>query len=304
MIVTVDHVQITVSSNDVEPARTFYCGLLGLREIDKPDDLKERGGFWLAVGDRQVHVGVEEGVNRQATKAHIAYRVVDLDGWRDRLAAAGFSVSAGVPIPGYDRLEFRDPFGNRLELIQAVPLDSSPEHRNSPMARPGPTEHAPYYSQYIALVPEEDIIAAMRSELDRTVTLLSGVAASDASVCHAPYTWTINQVVGHLIDTERIFGYRALRFARGDATPLPGFDETSYAQSAASDQRPLDDLAAEFEAVRNSHLHLFGGLPANAWKERGTANGVEISVLALAFIIVGHERHHAAIVRQRLSLTR
>jgi catechol 2,3-dioxygenase-like lactoylglutathione lyase family enzyme len=121
MIVRVAHVQITVSGADVERARTFYCDLLGLREIAKPDTLKDRGGFWLEVGDSQVHVGVEASVNRLATKAHIAYLVTELDGWRTRLANAGFEIVDGLPIPGYDRFEFRDPFGNRVEFMQALP---------------------------------------------------------------------------------------------------------------------------------------------------------------------------------------
>ena len=118
------------------------------------------------------------------------------------------------------------------------------------MARPESSEYAPHYGTYVALVPEDDILAAMKSELAQTLTFLSGVAERDASVCHPPYTWTIKQVVGHLNDCERIFGYRALRFARGDSTPLPSFDLNHYALSAESDQRPLAALAAEFEAVR------------------------------------------------------
>lgn len=123
MIVGVDHVQITVPLASVEAARTFYCGLMGLREIEKPDSLKKRGGFWLEVGSQRVHVGVEEGINRQATKAHVAYRVLHIDGWRARLVAAGIELVDGVPIPGYDQFELRDPFGNRLELIQASPSE-------------------------------------------------------------------------------------------------------------------------------------------------------------------------------------
>ena len=117
MIVGIDHVQITVPSERVEEARRFYCGLLGLREIEKPDSLKNRGGFWLDAGGQRVHVGVEDGVDRLATKAHVAYKVVDIDLWRTNLTAAGFELFDGVPIPGYDRFEFRDPFGNRVELI-------------------------------------------------------------------------------------------------------------------------------------------------------------------------------------------
>jgi catechol 2,3-dioxygenase-like lactoylglutathione lyase family enzyme len=120
MIIGIDHVQITVPANAVEDARVFYCGLLGLREIEKPESLRARGGFWLQVGDRQVHVGIEEGVARQATKAHVAYGVTGIGTWRARLAAAGVQVLDGVPIPGRDRVEFRDPFGNRVELIETI----------------------------------------------------------------------------------------------------------------------------------------------------------------------------------------
>jgi catechol 2,3-dioxygenase-like lactoylglutathione lyase family enzyme len=120
MITAIDHVQITVPANAVAQARAFYCGLLGLREVEKPAALRGRGGFWLQVGDRQVHVGTEEGVARHTTKAHVAYAVTEVAGWRARLAAAGVEVLDGTPIPGRDRLEFRDPFGNRVELIGAA----------------------------------------------------------------------------------------------------------------------------------------------------------------------------------------
>ncbi len=169
------------------------------------------------------------------------------------------------------------------------------------MAQPESSEYASYYGKYVTLVPEDNVVAAMRSELAQTVALLNGVAERDASVCHPPYTWTIKQVVGHLTDCERVFGYRALRFARGDTTPLPGFDENNYARFAESDQRPLIDLTAEFEAVRRSHLYLFQNLPGDAWIKRGSANGNDVSVRALAYIILGHERHHTAIVRRRLA---
>jgi catechol 2,3-dioxygenase-like lactoylglutathione lyase family enzyme len=119
-ILGVDHVQITVPRGQEEDAREFYCGLLLLAEIEKPPALIARGGFWLKVGDRQVHVGTEEGVNRHATKAHVAYAVNNLEEWRARLGARGIEVEAGIPIPGYVRFEFRDPFGNRVEMIQAI----------------------------------------------------------------------------------------------------------------------------------------------------------------------------------------
>jgi catechol 2,3-dioxygenase-like lactoylglutathione lyase family enzyme len=117
-VLGVHHVQITVGKGQEEAARRFYCEVLGLPEIEKPDALKPRGGFWLQVGDRQVHVGVEDGVDRAATKAHVAYQVDDVEAWRPRLIAAGAHIFESVPIPGYRRFEFRDPFGNRVEFIQ------------------------------------------------------------------------------------------------------------------------------------------------------------------------------------------
>jgi catechol 2,3-dioxygenase-like lactoylglutathione lyase family enzyme len=120
MIQGIDHVQITIPPGEEDAARVFYCGLLGLEEIEKPASLKARGGFWLRVGDRQVHVGVEDGVDRRGTKAHIAYAVSDLGRWREILFARGVVLVDGVPIPGYDRFEFRDPFGNRVEFLQPL----------------------------------------------------------------------------------------------------------------------------------------------------------------------------------------
>src|SRR5262249_8083458 len=116
-----------------------------------------------------------------------------------------------------------------------------------------------------------------------------------------PYTWSIKEVVGHLADTERVMGYRALRFARGDATPLPGFDENEYAKIANFDRLPLPALVSELDVVRRSHLILFPNMPADAWDRGGEANQNHVTVRALAYILVGHGRHHTAIVRKRLA---
>ncbi|GAA5345290.1 VOC family protein [Planifilum fimeticola] len=117
-IVGLHHAQITIPRGAEEQAREFYCGVLGLTEIEKPASLRARGGFWLQVGDREVHVGTEDGVDRRKTKAHLAYQVTDLASWRKKLAEHGISVLESIPIPGYDRFEFRDPFGNRVEMIE------------------------------------------------------------------------------------------------------------------------------------------------------------------------------------------
>jgi hypothetical protein len=169
------------------------------------------------------------------------------------------------------------------------------------MTKPSPTEYAPYYGKYISLVPEEDVLAALGKEMCATLALLRSVPEEQAGVLHPPYTWTIKQVVGHITDSERVFGYRALRIARGDATPLAGFDENDYAREADSDRYPLAELAAGFEAVRRSNLWLFRHLDEAAWARGGVANNNPVSVRALAYILVGHERHHAAIIRRRVA---
>lgn len=118
LILRLHHAQITVPSDQVEAARAFYSGLLGLGEIPKPDSLAGRGGFWLRVGEAELHVSPEDGVNREATKAHLAYQVANLAYWRKLLTDHGITIGDSIPIPGYQRFEFRDPFGNRVELIQ------------------------------------------------------------------------------------------------------------------------------------------------------------------------------------------
>jgi catechol 2,3-dioxygenase-like lactoylglutathione lyase family enzyme len=117
-ILRIHHAQITVAASDLVAARLFYCGVLGLKEISKPPSLQNRGGLWLQAGQHELHIGIEENVNRSATKAHIAYEVRNLTQWRNHLQRAGVKLLESVPIPGYNRFEFRDPFGNRIELIE------------------------------------------------------------------------------------------------------------------------------------------------------------------------------------------
>ncbi|MBI1815756.1 MAG: VOC family protein [Deltaproteobacteria bacterium] len=118
MILRLHHAQISIPQGSEDQARQFYCGVLGLREVEKPEELRGRGGLWLQVGDSQVHVGTEDGVDRTATKSHVAYEVSALASWRARLEQHGTTTLDGIPIPGYTRFEFRDPFGNRVEFIQ------------------------------------------------------------------------------------------------------------------------------------------------------------------------------------------
>ncbi|EAZ86436.1 hypothetical protein BB14905_04563 [Bacillus sp. B14905] len=120
MIIALHHVQITIPKGSEEQGKDFYCGVLGLKEIEKPHSLKGRGGFWLQLGHQEVHVGTEDGFDRLSTKAHIAYQVEDIDYWKTKLAKHQIEIVESVPIPSYERFEFRDPFGNRLEIIQAI----------------------------------------------------------------------------------------------------------------------------------------------------------------------------------------
>ena len=118
MLLRVQHAQITIPKGAENEARNFYCDILGLREIPKPEALQNRGGFWLEVGSFQIHIGTEDGVEREKSKAHIAYEVENLEAWREKLIENKIKILEGIPIPHYRRFEFRDPFGNRVEFLE------------------------------------------------------------------------------------------------------------------------------------------------------------------------------------------
>lgn len=120
MITRLNHVQITIPIGAEQAARAFYCDQLRLEEIEKPESLKDRGGLWLRLGNQEIHLGVENGVDRMRTKAHLAYEVTDLSEWRKRLAKANIPIIESIPIPGYNRMEYRDPFGNRIEMMERM----------------------------------------------------------------------------------------------------------------------------------------------------------------------------------------
>jgi len=167
------------------------------------------------------------------------------------------------------------------------------------MSRPDPAEYAPYFEKYVSLVPEGEIVATLGSQIESTLGLLGGLSEAQGELRYAPGKWSVKEVVGHLIDAERIFVHRALRFARNDKTPLASFDENSYVANAKFDSRRLADLAGEFECVRKSGLYLFKNLDGDSWLRRGSANDNEVSVRALAYITAGHELHHVGILRSR-----
>lgn len=165
--------------------------------------------------------------------------------------------------------------------------------------RPSGAEHSPYFGRYVSLVPDGWIVDTLRRQIGETLAFLSPLPDERARHRYAPGKWSVKEVVGHVADSERVFAYRALRFARGDATELPGFDEKQYTANAPFDQRPLADVLREFEAVRGATVALFQGLPDPAWDRSGVANGDPVTVRALAWIIAGHERHHRAVLAER-----
>jgi len=165
--------------------------------------------------------------------------------------------------------------------------------------RPEPSEYVPYYETYISKVPKGDLLQALEDQRRETQQLLAGLSDTKALHRYAPGKWSIKEVVGHLMDSERVFCYRALRFARGDGQPLPGFDEKAWVPAGQFDARSLQDLAAELDAVRRATIAFLASLDPGALVRRGTANNNPITVRALAWIIAGHERHHVAILRER-----
>ena len=165
--------------------------------------------------------------------------------------------------------------------------------------RPDSSEYVPYYGRYVALVPDGPIVDLLRAQIRDTSALLRSLPESKGDYSYAPGKWTLKQVVGHVADTERVFGYRALRFARGDATPVPGFEQDDYAREGAFESRTIRHLADELEAVRRATVLLFEGLDEQAWSRRGTASSNPVTVRALAYIIAGHERHHLKILNDR-----
>lgn len=166
-------------------------------------------------------------------------------------------------------------------------------------ARPEPDEHVEYFVRYIAKVADGDVVARLNSQIGETLELLGSLSEAKGGHRYAPGKWSIREVIGHLADTERVFGYRAMTFARAGETPLPGFDENAFVANSRFDSRTLSSLAAEFETVRRATVALFDSLEPHEWLRRGVANNNPMSVRAAAWTIAGHELHHVDILRTR-----
>lgn len=169
--------------------------------------------------------------------------------------------------------------------------------------RPAADEHIPYFGRYIALVPGDDAWPALESQLEDTLRLVRPLDEARARHRYEPGKWSVKEVLGHIADVERVFTYRALRFARADATPLPGFDENTWVPAADFDARPLADRIEDLRAVRAGTLALLRGLDEAMLKRGGLANDGHVTVRALAWMTAGHELHHRRLLQERYGLS-
>jgi len=171
------------------------------------------------------------------------------------------------------------------------------------MHRPAETEYAPDYQGYISQVDEEEIVPVLRSQLDDLDLLFSKVGPERETYRYAEGKWSIREIAGHLIDGERVFGYRAFCIARGETQNLPGFDQNDYMLTAPYDGIELEDLLAEFRLVRLANIAMLRNLDEEAWSRSGTANDNQITVRALVFIMAGHVRHHMGVLREQYQVS-
>jgi hypothetical protein len=169
----------------------------------------------------------------------------------------------------------------------------------APMGRPEAGEYAPYYDRYISLVKGDNILDILDDERRKFVLLLSGRSEEEGNFRYAPDKWTVKELIGHINDTERIFSYRALRIARGDQTPMEGFEQDDYVRNASFNARTLEDLVEDYIAVRRATVSLFRNLSPEVWIRSGTASNNKVSVRAIAYTIAGHDLHHRRILEER-----
>lgn len=165
--------------------------------------------------------------------------------------------------------------------------------------RPAPDESAEYYHNYIRQVEGDDILRALEVGMTEALAFLKSIDREKWAFAYAPGKWTLADVLMHVIDGERIFAYRALRIARNDTTPLPGFDQDQFVPYAEAGKREPESIVAEYAAVRNATLHLFHNFSDDMWRRRGIASTFPVTPLALAYIIAGHEQHHLRVIRER-----
>lgn len=163
--------------------------------------------------------------------------------------------------------------------------------------RPGPGEHADYYARYIALVPDGNIVAILLNQLGDTVEMLRAIPEERETYRYAEDKWSLREVIGHVIDTERMFAFRALAMAREDDVDLPGMDQDVWGARSNAAERTLSDLIEEWIAVRRSNVHLFSTMPDGAGGRKGRASGFDFTVRSFPWMIAGHELWHRDLIR-------
>lgn len=168
--------------------------------------------------------------------------------------------------------------------------------------RPKENEFPPFYADYIARVPETDILAALRDQPRELKRIADSVGPDKERFRYAPDKWSVREIFGHLVDAERFFGHRAFCISRSDPNPLPGFDENSYVARSSYDARPLAELVKDFTLLREANSRHLENLEASAWPREGVANNAQITVRALAYIMTGHARHHLAVLKERYGI--
>lgn len=167
------------------------------------------------------------------------------------------------------------------------------------LTRPLPGEYAEGYATYIAEAGEGEVLALLQAQQEEVAALFAQLSEDQGAFRYAPGKWSLKDLLLHLSDSERIFAYRCLRIGRGDATPMPGFEENAYAAAAQADARAMADLVADWRAVRTASLTLFRGMPAGAWLNRGTTNNRAITARCIPYLTLGHAAHHLVVLRER-----
>jgi len=167
------------------------------------------------------------------------------------------------------------------------------------MRRPEANEYGPSHAGYVNLVPETDIVGVLTTQPTEIETYLATIDDERALHRYAPGKWSIKDVLGHIADSEHIFGYRLLAFARGETQPLPGFDQEIFASNVKFDDWPLGDIAGYLASTRRTNLNVIRNLDEAAWKRAGIASEYPVSVLGIAFILAGHVRHHLGVLREK-----
>lgn len=169
--------------------------------------------------------------------------------------------------------------------------------------RPNPDEYGDYYDNYISLVEKPNVIEALIQQGQQVYALIQRLSEDDAAHRYAEDKWSVKEIIGHLVDTERIMAYRALCISRGEQTSLPGYDHDAYVEQADFANRSLQSLSAEYDALRNANISMFSSFTKEQILHKGTANEQTVSVRALTFIIAGHEKHHLNILQEKYSIT-